>query len=116
MVITLSFVRNPKKVISECRRVLKNKSKLIVAIVDKNSFLGKLYRRKKGIFYKHANLLSVIEVISLLKKAGFGKFVFHQTLFQTPSKIKAIESIKQGYGEGGFVVICARIKKKQGDL
>ena len=108
MVITLSFVQDPKKVISESRRVLKNKGKLIIGIVDKDSFLGKYYRRKKGIFYKYANLLSAREVISLLKKAGFKKLVFYQTIFKTPTKIKAQEPAKKGYGEGGFVVICAK--------
>ena len=107
MVITLSFVQDPKKVIGESRRVLKNNGKLIVAIVDKDSFLGKYYRRKKGVFYKHANLLSIKEVTTLLGKAGFRKFIFYQTIFKTPAEIKAQEPIKKGYGRGGFVVICA---------
>lgn len=111
MVITLSFVQDPKKVISESRRVLKNKGKLIIGIVDKDSFLGKYYRHKKGIFYKYANLLSVREVISLLEKIGFKKLIFYQTIFKTPTKIKAQEPVKKGYGKGGFVVICADISK-----
>ncbi|OGX17885.1 MAG: SAM-dependent methyltransferase [Omnitrophica WOR_2 bacterium RBG_13_44_8b] len=107
MVITLSFVPNPKKVINESKRVLKNGGRLIIGIVDKNSFLGKYYRRKKGVFYKHANLLSVPDVASLLENADFRKFIFYQTIFKKPAEIKTPEPVKKGYGQGGFVVICA---------
>jgi ubiquinone/menaquinone biosynthesis C-methylase UbiE len=107
MVITLSFVKNPGKVIKESRRVLKNKGKLVIAIIDKGSFLGKFYRRKKGVFYKHANLFSTRKLITLLKERGFGKFSFYQTIFKIPDQIKAYEPVKKGYGRGGFVVIHA---------
>jgi len=40
-----------------------------------------------------------------LKKVGFKNFNFTQTIFHTLSKIKAIEPIKEGYGEGSFVAI-----------
>ena len=38
--ITICFVKDPQKVIAETKRVLKNGAKIILAIVDKNSFLG----------------------------------------------------------------------------
>ncbi len=107
MVVTLSFVKTPKNTIRECARVLKDNGKLIIAIIDKNSFLGKFYRRKKGIFYKHANLFSVKETVSLMEEAGFKRFIFYQTIFRPLNEIKRLEPIKEGYGEGGFVVICA---------
>jgi len=111
MSITLSFVKDPEKVIDESKRVLRNKGKIVIAIVDRDSFLGKFYRRKKGVFYKNANLLSVKEATALLKKAGFGKLVFYQTIFKVPAKIKATEPIKKGYGRGGFVIIRAEKTK-----
>ncbi|MBN2189708.1 MAG: methyltransferase domain-containing protein [Candidatus Aureabacteria bacterium] len=107
MVVTLSFVKNPQAAIRECARVLKDNGKLIIAIIDKNSFLGRFYRRKKGIFYKHARLLSPEETVSLMKKSGFRKFVFYQTIFRPLDEIKRLEPVKKGYGEGGFVVIRA---------
>lgn len=38
--ITTCFVNNPKKVMAESKRVLKKNGKIIIGIVDKNSFFG----------------------------------------------------------------------------
>ncbi|MBL7081748.1 MAG: class I SAM-dependent methyltransferase [Candidatus Omnitrophica bacterium] len=105
--ITICFVKNPKKVICEARRALRNRGRLILAIVDKDSFLGRFYQTKKSIFYKEANFFSVNEIINLLKDAGFSKFSIYQTIFHLPQKVKKIERPKPGYGQGGFVVIGA---------
>ncbi len=109
MVITLSFVQNPKKVIRECRRVLRRSGRIIIGIVDKDSFLGRYYKTKRdSIFYRSANLFNVNEVVGLLRDAKFKKLSFHQTLFRLPNEVGSIEEIKEGFGEGGFVVIAAQ--------
>ncbi|MCK4912845.1 MAG: class I SAM-dependent methyltransferase, partial [Candidatus Omnitrophica bacterium] len=51
IIITLCFVQNPQKVLKEAIRVLKKNGKIILGIIDKNSFLGKFYQRKKSVFY-----------------------------------------------------------------
>ena len=108
MVITLSFVQSPKKVIRECKRVLRKAGRIIIGIVDKDSFLGKYYKTKKdSIFYKEANLFNVAGVVGLLEDAGFTKPSFCQTLFRLLNEIDSIEEVKEGFGEGGFVVISA---------
>lgn len=109
MVITISFVNKPEEVIKEIKRILKKKGRLIIGMVDRESFLGKFYQKKKSEFYKEAHLFSPPEVVTLLKKEGFKNFSFWQTIFHLPHKIKKIEKPKIGFGEGGFVVICARI-------
>ncbi len=109
VVITISFVKEPGKVIKEIKRVLKKKGKLIVGMIDRESFLGRFYQRKKSEFYKQAHLFSPPQAVTLLKKAGFKKFSFWQTIFHLPQKIKYVEKPKIGFGKGGFVVICARI-------
>ena len=103
--ITICFVQEPEKVISEANRVLRDKGKIILGIVDRDSFLGKFYQEKKSIFYKEANFFSVKEIAKLLKDNKFGKFSFYQTIFNLPEKIKTIEVPLEGYGKGGFVVI-----------
>lgn len=40
-----------------------------------------------------------------MKKANFKDFSFRQTLFQPKEKLKNIESVKKGFGEGSFVVV-----------
>jgi|GEM_PF-112961 len=108
IIITICFVKDPQKVIEESRRVLKNGGRIIVGIVDKDSFLGKFYQEKKSIFYKQANFFSPVEVSNLLKEFGFEKISFYQTIFHLPEEISRLEATRKGYGKGGFAVIGAR--------
>ena len=110
IIISLCFVKDPLQVLQETRRVLNSAGKIILGIIDKESLLGKSYRRKKSIFYKKANFFSVKEVIDLLNKAGFYKFSYYQTLFTSLDKIKNIEQPEKGFGKGSFAVIRA-VKK-----
>jgi len=107
--ITICFVDNPEKVILESRRVLKDNGKLIIGLVDKDSHLGKYYLKKKEqghIFYKAANFFSAREIIDVFKRYNFKNIVIYQTIFLPLEKIKEIEKPKEGFSEGGFVVIC----------
>jgi ubiquinone/menaquinone biosynthesis C-methylase UbiE len=109
LIITLCFVENPEEVIKEAKRVLKDKGKIIIGIIAKNSFLGKLYQKKKAAghkIYKYANFFTVEEVVDLLKKEGFKNFIFYQTLFKPLEELKEVEEPKEGFGEGSFVVIA----------
>jgi len=108
IIITLCFVQNPQKVLSETRRVLKKNGKIILGIIDKNSFLGGFYQRKKSVFYKQAIFFSIKDVSELLKVVGFNKITCHQTLFNYPDKLNSIEKPRKGFGKGGFVVIDAQ--------
>lgn len=107
IIITLCFVKNPRKVIAEARRVLEKRGKIIIGIIDKDSFLGKIYQAKRSKFYKSARFFSVNEAVDLLKQAHFSGISFKQTIFHLPSKLKQIEPTQDGYGKGGFVVIAA---------
>jgi ubiquinone/menaquinone biosynthesis C-methylase UbiE len=109
MVITLSFFKKPKRVITEVYRILKQKGRLIIGFVDKNSFLGEVYKKRKDkgypFFREVINFLSPIEVINLLRDCRFKNFEIYQTLFQLPKKIQVIQKAIKGHGKGGFVVI-----------
>ena len=108
IIITLCFVQNPKKVLSEAGRVLKKTGKIILGIIDRDSFLGKFYQRKKGVFYKQAIFFSIKDISELLKVVGFNKITYDQTLFNYPNKLNSIEKTRKGFGKGGFVVVSAR--------
>ena len=105
IIITLCFIRDPLKVLKEARRVLKRSGKIIIGIIDKDSFLGKFYQRKKSIFYKQARFFTFKEVTRLLRETGFIRISYYQTLFELPDKIGSIEKPKIGFSKGGFVVI-----------
>jgi len=110
IIITLCFVRDPKKVLEESRRVLKKNGKIIIGIIDKDSFLGKFYQKKKSIFYRYANFFNVKEASNLLENAGFSGFSYYQTLYKLPAKIKSIQKPRKGFGKGGFIVISGKKK------
>jgi ubiquinone/menaquinone biosynthesis C-methylase UbiE len=107
IIITLCFVEKPRKVLEEACRVLRKNGRIIIGIVDKESFLGRFYRRKKSVFYKQAKFLSVKEVTDLLKETGFGSFLYYQTISILPDEMNSVEKPKEGFGKGGFVVISA---------
>ena len=108
IIIALCFVNDPLKVLTEARRVLKEKGKLILGIVDKQSFLGKFYRGKKSLFYKKATFFSVKQLTDWLEELGFKQIRYQQTIFNLPQNIKSLQKPKEGFGEGGFVVISAK--------
>jgi len=105
VIITICFTKNPEKVLKEAYRVLKTKGKIIIGIVDKDSFLGKFYQKKKSAFYKKAVFFGVKDIVDLLGSAGFSKFSYYQTLYDFPDEIRSVQKPQKGFGRGGFVVI-----------
>lgn len=88
---------------------MRKDGRVIIGIIDKESFLGKLYesKREESMFYKYANFYSVGEILGWLQELGFKNFKSVQTIFTIPEKMREREPVKEGYGEGGFVVISA---------
>ena len=111
MVTTICFVDDIGEVFKEVKRILKPGGSFIIGLVDKNSPLGKIYEKMKerNKFYRIATFYSVDEVKDYLGSNGFKDIEIIQTVFGELSNIKSIQHFKKGYGEGGFVVICATI-------
>jgi ubiquinone/menaquinone biosynthesis C-methylase UbiE len=107
---TICFLKKPLKALIETNRVLKKDGHVIIAFIDRESFLGKYYlrRRDKSIFYKEAIFYNIAEIAKLLKDSGFSKFLFYQTLFDLPKNLAQPDPVLEGYGEGGFTVIRAK--------
>lgn len=109
--VTICFVKDPIKTLKEAHRVLKENGKILVAIVDKESPIGKEYlsKKDKSEFYKNANFFSAEEVYEMLKETGFEVINTCQTLFGNSIKeITEPQDLKEGHGEGGFVGILGR--------
>jgi len=113
IIVTLCFVRDPKKVMSEAARVLKPEGKIIIGIIDKASFLGMFYQKKESIFYGQARFFDIKEVEQMLRGSGFSDFSYYQTIFNYPDKLNAVENPQKGFGKGGFIVISA-LKSQSG--
>lgn len=109
MVTTICFLDDVDAALKEVFRVLKPNGFLIVGFIDKESSLGHLYQihKDENPFYKVANFCSVYGVIYYLIENEFVDFQIVQTLFHDLSEIKEIEPVKNGFGEGSFVVIRA---------
>ena len=108
MVTTVCFLSDLPKAFSEVYRILKPNGEIILAIIDKNSELGKKYEKEKSSnkFYSDAHFHSTEELIVLLQQSHFQNFQYWQTL--TSLKENEIEKPEKGYGQGSFVVIKAQ--------
>lgn len=110
LVTTVCFLDTLETAFREVYRILKANGFIIIGLIDKDSVLGKRYEENKSEskFYKDARFHSVNEIQKELKDAGFSNFEYTQTLLPGGvDKYSSVE-IKQGYGEGSFVVLRAQ--------
>ncbi|MBN2571684.1 MAG: class I SAM-dependent methyltransferase [Ignavibacteriales bacterium] len=109
LVTTICFVDDLEKTFNEAYRIIKKGGSIIVGFIDSDSPIGKMYQlyKDESVFYKDATFYSTNEVVSVMKGVGFKNFSFSQTIFNMLNEIKGIEPVKEGFGEGSFVVINA---------
>jgi SAM-dependent methyltransferase len=107
MVTTVCFLDDLDMAFQEARRVLKTGGSFVIGFVDRESPLGKEYqaRKDKSAFYQDATFYTAEDIVSHLQKAGFGEFAFRQTLFRSLTELEEVEPVKEGHGEGSFVVV-----------
>jgi len=110
MVTAICFLEDPLQALKEIRRILRPAGKIIIGMLDKDSPLGKLYEMEKhdSKFFKQAVFYSVYQVLEWLKILEYGHIQTLQTVFHKPEEITALEPIREGHGEGFFVVISAQ--------
>jgi ubiquinone/menaquinone biosynthesis C-methylase UbiE len=110
MATVLCFLTDPFRALCEATRVLKPRGRLIIGMIDPDSPLGRAYEanKKKSKFYRQAKFHPVGQVLKWLEDLGYADLKTCQTIFQDLSAIAAPEPVKEGHGEGGFVVISAQ--------
>lgn len=106
MVTAVCYFTDVDRAFREARRVLKDGGAIVVAFIDADSALGRLYQERKASneFYADATFYSVPEITARLRRAGFSGFEYRQTVFG-PQDAPYVPL--EGYGAGGFVVIRA---------
>ncbi|MCZ2846074.1 MAG: class I SAM-dependent methyltransferase [Candidatus Bathyarchaeota archaeon] len=107
--VTICHLNNLKLALKEAYRVLKPGGSIIITFLDKEQAIAKHYeeKRHRSTFFKNATYYSVSRVEELLKEAKFKDLEFNQTLFGKLEDIKNVQTPKEGYGEGSFVVVKA---------
>ena len=107
IMVTICFVRDPYRVVEESKRTMKDGGMIIIGIIDRDSWLGKLYlaKKDKSKFYREASFYSAGEVTELLRSSNFRDIDVYQTIFEPPGVIRSVQNYREGSGEGGFAVI-----------
>jgi SAM-dependent methyltransferase len=107
MVTTVCFLDDMAMAFREVHRVLRQGGKFLVGFVDRESRLGLEYqgRKDRSPFYKDATFYSVAEILAAMTEARLRDFEFRQTLFKPLDELVEIEPVREGHGEGAFVVV-----------
>lgn len=117
MVTAICFLDDIAAAFREARRVIKPGGFIVIGFIDKTSTLGKEYASRAGKvgFFRDASFYSADEVAGYLTGAGFTEITFAQTLFSDPAKLTVADPVKDGHGEGSFVVVRAKKKEAKRD-
>lgn len=107
MVTTVCFLDDIPKAFAESHRIIKKDGYFIVAMIDRESMIGRQYeaRKAESHWYKDAHFYSVHEITDLMQQAGFTLFEYWQTLFDNKEELT---DPLPGFGKGSFVVIRAQ--------
>jgi hypothetical protein len=83
---------------------------VVVGFVDRQSPLGRIYLRhqEESVFYRHATFYSTQEVRDLMEEVGLDGLRATQTIFGPLEGVGRKEKIREGTGEGSFVVLSGR--------
>ncbi len=102
------FLDDPVEAYKEAARVIKQSGSIIVAFLEKNSELGKVYQAHKdeSPFYCDATFYSYQQITGFLQQAGFNRFSAVQTVLPENCG-KANSDVINGHDLGAFVVIRA---------
>jgi ubiquinone/menaquinone biosynthesis C-methylase UbiE len=116
LVTVLCFLRDPVRALEEATRVLRPGGQLLIAMIDKESPLGRQYEshQQESKFFRLARFYTVNQVLAWLQELGYGKIAVCQTIFTDPAALTRPEPVKDGHGAGVFAVLAARREWSQG--
>lgn len=107
MTTTLCYLDDPEVAFREALRVVRPGGAFVLGFIDRDGPLGEWYEEKRGesAFYEPTQFHTGREVIRLLETTGFEEIQAWQTLFSDPETMAEPDPVREGHGEGGFVVL-----------
>lgn len=114
LIVTLCFVDNPEKVLSEAYRILREGGSVITCIVPRDSKWGAYYEelgRRGHRFYSKARFYTREEVVRMLEKTGFVVVESKGVLSFSPREPPVFEKPSDDIRDKGFV--CMRAVKRE---
>ncbi len=107
MTTTLCYLDDPETAFREALRVLRPGGAFVIGFIDREGPLGRRYEEKRdeSAFYEPAQFHTAREMIRLLEATGFEDIRAWQTLFSDPETMTEPDPVREGHGEGGFVVL-----------
>lgn len=109
IVTTVCFVDDARAMLLEARRALNPEGAAVVGFIDRTSALGRRCdaHRQERVFYRDATFYSAEDVCGLPADAGFGGFVWRQTLTRSLRGTLAIDASFPGFGTDACVAVRA---------
>ena len=106
LITTLCFVHDIGRTFSEIRRILVQGGVVVIAFLPREGALGRRILEDGGgdPFFREARLLSTVEVLAAMARAGLRVERIVQTLTD-PGDDERVEAPSDGFDRGSFVVI-----------
>ncbi len=114
IVVSICFVKDPFRVLKECRRVLRDNGRLIMGFIPRESRWADFYLQKAQEghpIYRHAKFYPFDRVKEWINRAGFNLERVKSTLLEKPQDKEPIRSsdITEGFDPlSGFTCISVR--------
>ena len=110
LALTLCFVVDPRCALTECRRVLRTKGRLLLGVVPADSAWGREYARKASAghsVYSAAHFRPAAETLGLVESSGFTLLRAASSLFWGPGESPQTDPmVEAGISPGaGFVCL-----------
>jgi SAM-dependent methyltransferase len=102
------FMDDVEAAFAEAARVLMPGGRLVVGMIDGDSWLGRRYRAEaaRDVFYAAARFRSVAEVRARMADAALTHVGCAQTVFQAELPGRKATDVTSGSGRGGYAVVC----------
>ena len=115
LVVSLCFVSDPERVLSEAARVLRSGGQLVIGMIPADSSWGIKYAAMADNghpIYSKANFFSIAEVVDMVKSAGFRNHNAYSTLVAGPEfEIKEPLVWAGTIPSAGFVAMSFNLKQ-----